>query len=64
MELLNNLEKYKDDTNVLDKISETKLLGKHKLSVYIFDTLGISVDPVSMFDVQVKEYMNIKDNIY
>ena len=60
MELLNNLEKYKDDTNVLDKISETKLLGKHKLSVYIFDTLGISVDPVSMFDVQVKRIHEYK----
>ena len=60
MELLNNLEKYKDDTNVLDKISETKLLGKHKLSVYIFNTLGISVDPVSMFDVQVKRIHEYK----
>ncbi len=60
MELLNNLEKYKDDTNVLDKISETKLLGKHKLSVYIFDTLGISVDPMSMFDVQVKRIHEYK----
>ena len=54
------MEKYKDDTNVLDKISETKLLGKHKLSVYIFDTLGISVDPVSMFDVQVKRIHEYK----
>ena len=60
MELLNNLEKYKDDTNVLDKISETKLLGKHKLSVYIFNTLGISVDPMSMFDVQVKRIHEYK----
>ena len=60
MELLSSLEKYQDDTNVLDKISETKLLGKHKLAVYIFDTLGISVDPMSMFDVQVKRIHEYK----
>ena len=60
MNLLGDLEKYHDDTNVLDKISETKLLGKHKLAVYIFDTLGISVDPMSMFDVQVKRIHEYK----
>ena len=60
MNLLGDLEKYHDDTNVLDKITETKLLGKHKLAVYIFDTLGISVDPMSMFDVQVKRIHEYK----
>ena len=60
MNLLGNLEKYHNDTNVLDKITETKLLGKHKLAVYIFDTLGISVDPMSMFDVQVKRIHEYK----
>ena len=60
MNLLGNLERYHNDTNVLDKITETKLLGKHKLAVYIFDTLGISVDPMSMFDVQVKRIHEYK----
>ena len=60
MNLLGDLEKYHNDTNVLDKITETKLLGKHKLAVYIFDTLGISVDPMSMFDVQVKRIHEYK----
>jgi starch phosphorylase len=60
MQLLNKLEEYKDSTNVLDKISETKLLGKHKLSAYISDTMGINVDPMSMFDVQVKRIHEYK----
>ena len=60
MQLLNKLEKYQGDTNVLDKITETKLLGKHKLSAYILDTLGVSVDPMSMFDVQVKRIHEYK----
>ena len=60
MQLLNKLEKYQDDTNVLDKITETKLLGKHKLAVYIQDNLGITVDPSSMFDVQVKRIHEYK----
>ncbi|MEC8229995.1 MAG: glycogen/starch/alpha-glucan phosphorylase, partial [Pseudomonadota bacterium] len=33
---------------------------KHKLSAYISDTLGISVDPMSMFDVQVKRIHEYK----
>ena len=59
MQLLNKLEEYEDSTNVLDKISETKLLGKHKLA-YISDTMGINVDPMSMFDVQVKRIHEYK----
>ena len=48
------LEDGLDDSNLLEQISNTKTLGKHKLSQYIQKTLGVSVDPSSMFDVQVK----------
>ena len=46
--------------NLLEKFGETKLLGKHNLATYIFDNLGISVDPSSMFDVQVKRIHEYK----
>ncbi len=60
MDRLSELEKYVDDDIVLEKIGATKLIGKHKLAQYIKKTLGISVDPSSMFDVQVKRIHEYK----
>ena len=60
MDLLRQLETKEYDTTLLDKIGETKLLGKHELSVYIQDNLGITVDPSSMFDVLVKRIHEYK----
>ena len=57
MDLLNGLE---PDSSLLDKIAEAKTLGKHQLATYIFDNLGIAVDPNSMFDVQVKRIHEYK----
>jgi len=60
MTRLSDLEKFADDPIVLEKIGATKLIGKHKLAQYIQKTLGISVDPSSMFDVQVKRIHEYK----
>jgi len=60
MESLKKLEEYKDDKLLLSKIEETKILGKHNLATYIFDNLGVSVDPSSMFDIQVKRIHEYK----
>jgi glycogen phosphorylase len=60
MDRLGKLEDYADDPVVLEKIGATKLIGKHKLAQYIKKTLGISVDPSSMFDVQVKRIHEYK----
>jgi len=60
MDVLRNLENHIDDKHLLEKIDATKLIGKHKLSQYIQNTLGISVDPSSMFDVQVKRIHEYK----
>ena len=60
MDLLFLLENNIDDKQLLEKIDATKLIGKHKLAQYIQSTLGISVDPSSMFDVQVKRIHEYK----
>ena len=60
MTRLGDLEKFADDPIVLEKIGATKLIGKHKLAQYIQKTLGISIDPSSMFDVQVKRIHEYK----
>ena len=60
MNILSKLEEKQYDPELNRKIGETKLLGKHKLAVYIQDNLGITVDPSSMFDVQVKRIHEYK----
>jgi starch phosphorylase len=60
MDLLEKLLDKQYDPELNRKIGERKLLGKHKLSVYIQDELGITVDPSSMFDVQVKRIHEYK----
>ena len=60
MSKLQGLEDGFDDSNLLEQITNTKTLGKHKLSQYIQKTLGVSVDPSSMFDVQVKRIHEYK----
>tara|TARA_R100001594_G_scaffold25492_5_gene49813 strand:- start:164 stop:2548 length:2385 start_codon:yes stop_codon:yes gene_type:complete len=60
MEYLKDLERSMNDSSLLDKLGEAKILGKHNLATYIFDNLGISVDPSSMFDVQVKRIHEYK----
>ena len=60
MESLKKLEDKSYDSGLLEKFGESKVIGKHNLANYIFNTLGISVDPSSMFDVQVKRIHEYK----
>ena len=59
MDSLHLLEN-KFDPSLVEKLGEAKVVGKHQLSQYIFDNLGISVDPSSMFDVHVKRIHEYK----
>jgi len=60
MDALNTLETGQDDPELLEKFGEAKIVGKHNLATYIFDNLGIAVDPSSIFDVQVKRIHEYK----
>ena len=60
MESLTQLEGKRYDPDLLDKLGEAKVLGKHNLATYIFNHLGLAVDPSSMFDVQVKRIHEYK----
>ena len=57
---LNGLIKYKDDRQVLDRLRQIKYDNKLKLSEYIGQSLGVSVDPRSIFDVQAKRLHEYK----
>jgi len=59
---MGQLKKLEEEKSyeLLEKLGEAKLLGKHHLACYIFNNLGISVDPSSMFDVHVKRIHEYK----
>ena len=59
-EKLRQLEDHVNNPDVIEKFAEAKVIGKHRLATYIHDELGISVDPSSMFDVQVKRIHEYK----
>ena len=60
MDSLKKLEENQYDPELLEKVSSTKIIGKHNLATYIFDNLGIHVDTNSIFDVQVKRIHEYK----
>ena len=60
MESLKDLERSVDDSSLLEKVAEAKILGKHRLAECIADVCGIVVDPSSMFDVLVKRIHEYK----
>ncbi len=57
---LEKLMKFKDDKEVLNRLSEIKYHNKVRLARYISKANGINVDPDSMFDIQVKRLHEYK----
>ena len=57
---LENLLKYQNNHNVIDKLFEIKRANKIKLAEYIKKANNVSVDPDSIFDVQVKRLHEYK----
>ena len=57
---LKELEKYVDDEEVLNKLSDIKLEKKKQLANYIKEHEGIDIDPNSIFDIQIKRIHEYK----
>ncbi|MBR3987710.1 MAG: glycogen/starch/alpha-glucan phosphorylase [Clostridia bacterium] len=57
---LKNLEKFMNDRASLDALADIKRQNKMKMSEIIRNTSGITVDPDSIFDVQVKRLHEYK----
>ena len=60
LDKLRGLEALVDDNSFLEQWEATKLTVKRKLSNYIHRHNGFSVDPASLFDVQVKRIHEYK----
>jgi starch phosphorylase len=54
------LRDYKDDKQVLERISAIKLANKERFAQVVKKTNGIEIDPTSIFDVQVKRLHEYK----
>jgi len=54
MSKIEALLKFKDDSAFLERLALVKKQNKEKLAKYILENNGISVDPNSIFDIQVK----------
>ncbi|MGG7078861.1 glycogen/starch/alpha-glucan phosphorylase [Clostridium sardiniense] len=57
---LKELEKFKDDEEVLNRFMEIKHEKKEELANYIKETEGIDIDPDSIFDIQIKRLHEYK----
>ncbi len=60
MDKLKQLEEHQHDSSLLEKVAESKILGKHRLAECIASSCGILVDPSSKFDVLVKRIHEYK----
>lgn len=57
---LKNLEKYKDDTEVIERFLKIKAEKKGELANYVKTHQGAELDPNSIFDIQVKRVHEYK----
>ncbi len=60
LESLGRLEPYADDAGFRARWREVKFTAKRALSDHIRQTLGIAVDPASLFDIQAKRIHEYK----
>ena len=60
MQAINQLNRYADDTAVLDKLAAIKLENKERFCAYIQRKTGKVLNPASVFDVQVKRLHEYK----
>ncbi|MGP6146139.1 glycogen/starch/alpha-glucan phosphorylase [Jeotgalibaca sp. A122] len=45
---------YANDKNVLKRLDDVKLENKKKFAKYVWNEMGIEIDPTAIFDVQIK----------
>lgn len=60
LKYLKKLENFVEDSNFLNKFKEIKRIKKRQLSKFIYNELGIKVDPESIFDIQIKRIHEYK----
>ena len=57
---LKGLDKFKDNIDVLNKLTEIKYENKKRLAKYVKETTSVIINPKSIFDVQAKRLHEYK----
>lgn len=57
---LEKLKSFKDDKNVLERLLAIKQEKKNELAAHLLKTKGVTVDPSSIFDIQIKRLHEYK----
>lgn len=57
---LKKLLQFEDDSKVLDRIAAIKHEKKQELAAYLQENEGVTVDPNSIFDIQIKRLHEYK----
>ncbi len=57
---LEKLLEFADDQSVLDSLAEIKEIKKKELAAYVKETEGVSLNPDSIFDIQIKRLHEYK----
>lgn len=60
LDMLRELAKFADDTSVISRFAEIKQAKKNQLAEYIHAKDGISVNPDTVFDIQIKRLHEYK----
>lgn len=60
LSLLKGLEAFLEDDQALEELNAIKQIKKDRLAAYIARTEGVSVDPTSIFDIQIKRLHEYK----
>ena len=57
---LEKLLEYKDNPDVLNRIAQIKMNRKQELAAYVKETEGVTLNPDSIFDIQIKRLHEYK----
>lgn len=57
---ISGLHKWSDDESILDRVAEIKEKNKEDLAAFVHDQYQITLDPYSLFDVQIKRLHEYK----
>jgi len=60
LDQIKDLESYADDSSFRENWQATKDLNKMVFATYVKESVGLAIDPASMFDVQVKRIHEYK----
>lgn len=60
LDLLVGLRKFADNADFQAEWASAKMANKHRLAQYILRVTGVSIDPTSLFDIQIKRIHEYK----